>query len=386
LETAAQDGAPLTGKRYVVAAEHARDVNLGALEMRDACLVLSGPVRLMLGAGSRLAHVTVLLGPAKPAERDAGVDPSDAGVDPSDAGVDAGTPDSGPEPVGEISPASVGAEPNLYLGYAELERVALRAYDASRPSGSVRIEFSTCLQCESRIDSLTVTESNMQNSRLTAGTLNLVGGAFDAIELAFDYGLLAGSIANDLRTTACHTLSLVGATVTGRASQIGPCDCASQSALDARDDPPDAGASDPEATDAGAPRDAGQPDAACTGATISQTKLIAGMLDGKVHAENSSFYSVLFARHARTFLDLWNVEIGLSVVCGKPIDIRLDKHSEIGCTSCDQQKASTACMLDHPPALTVNPCPSLKGKLRACEPPLPMRRNPFIPTPPRLRQ
>jgi hypothetical protein len=45
---------------------------------------------------------------------------------------------------------------------------------------------------------------------------------------------------------------------------------------------------------------------------------------------------------------------------------------------------ATACRLDGTPDLIVNPCKSFRGKLAACEPPLPTRRTPYVPTPPRL--
>jgi hypothetical protein len=453
LVSAVQAGTALTGMRLMLFSERPLEVNLGTLDLREACLELSGPVRLTLGAESKLTRVTITLGPAKPSDDDADVKPSGR------------------------------ATPNLYLGNAELDRVVLEPSKHDAPSGSAQIEFSTCVQCETRIDSLNVTESQVQNSRLGAGSLTMVGGAFDTVELAFDYALLAGVLGNNLRTAACNTLSLVGATIAGRASQIGPCDCTlspqgpmadagepsdagepgdaghsdagpfdagqldanapdaavseaatpdavapdaeapDAEALDA--EAPDAEALDAEAPDtnkpnegpadarapdtgeagapdsaAGAPdaseldaserdageRDAGEANSACNGITISQSMFFAGMVDGKVHAENSSFRSVLFARHAPTALDMWNVDIELSVVCDQRMDIRLDKTSGIGCTSCDSAEAATACTLDRAPELIVNECKSFGGKLSACEPPLPPRRNPFVPMPPKLGQ
>jgi hypothetical protein len=438
LAEAAQTGTVLTRMRYRLASERPLEVNLGTLDLREACVELSGPVRLTLEAGSKLTHVTIMLGPAKPSDGDSGVKPGGR------------------------------ATPNLYLGHAELDRVVLKASEDDAPSGSAQIEFSTGVQCEIRIDSLNVTESHMQNSRLGAGSLTMVGGAFDTVELAFDYALLAGVLGNNLRTAACNTLSLVGTTIAGRASQIGPCDCtlsppdpvadagnasdagepadsghsdagpfdASQldanapdaavldaetldgaapdgaaleaAALDADEAPgagePDAGLSDAGAADAGeadagseagAPdatgldvdeRDAGEANAACNGITISQSMFFAGMVDGKIHAENSTFRSVLFARHAPTSLDMWNVDIELSVVCDQRMDMRLDETSAIGCTSCDSAETATACTLDRTPELIVNECKSFRGKLSPCEPPLPARRAPFVPRPPKLGQ
>jgi hypothetical protein len=384
LGEAVRAGQPLADMRFTLTSEGPRDVNLSTVALRDACVVLSGPVRLTLGAGSTLTHVTVMFGPATTADPDASVT------------------------------ATRGATPNLYLGHAGLERVSLQAIEEGEPSGSAQLEFSTCSQCETRIDALTVTESQVQNSRLAAGKLTMVGGAFDTVELAFEYGLLAGVIANDMRTTACNTLSLVGANIAGRASKIGPCDCGLASsppdaalpdaapveagvadANDADAEPPEAGATDAQAVDAASPdagaADAGELDAsvvdeACSGATITQTTFFGGMIDGKVRAENSTFRSVLLARNAPTALDMWNTSIELSVSCAEPLDIRLDKTSGIGCTSCDTPATATACRLDQAPELTVNKCKPFKGHLPACEPPLPTRSTPAIPMPPKLGQ
>jgi hypothetical protein len=392
LGKAAKAVTSLAGMRYVLASERPLELNLSTLDIRDACIVLSGPVRLTLGANSRLSNVTVLLGPAASSDDDENLKPSS------------------------------GATPNLYLGHAELEHVVLESIAQGEPSGSAQIEFSTCLQCETRIDALTVTESQMQNSRLGARSLNMVGGAFDTVELTFEYGLLAGVVANNMRTATCNTLSLVGATIAGRASQIGPCDCTVANAGQTPDageladagessdaSPPDASeadaneadaglldaaASDASEADAGEPDaaaapdadepDAGQTNAACNGATLSQTTVLGGMIDGKVRAENSTFRSVLFARHAPTSLDVWTTDIELSVSCDQPIDIRMDKTSGIGCTSCDSAETASACRLDNAPKLIVNHCKSFAGPLPACEPPLPARRTPYIPMPPKL--
>jgi hypothetical protein len=419
LIVAAQAGAVLAGMRYELSSDLPLEVNLSTLDLRDACVVLSGPVRLTLGSGSRLTRVAVLLGPSNPADPEAD------------------------------TRRSARETPNLYLGHTELDRVSLQAIDEDAPSGSAQIEFSACIQCQTRIDSLSVTESHMQNSRLGAGSLTMVGGSFDAVELTFEYGLLAGVLANDIRTAACNTLSLVGATIAGRASQIGPCDCGSATAsqtpdASARSDAgqldasepgggsgadaaesdagqpgavqpdagqpdagqPDAGAADAGLPDAGPPvaelpdasendagrfapdaahaGDAAQASASCNGATISQTTFFGGMVDGKVQAENSTFRSVLFARHAPTSLDLWSANVELSVVCDHRMEVRLDKTSGIGCSSCDAPMMTTACTLDRAPELTVNKCGSFKGQLRACEPPLPTRRTPVLPMPPKL--
>jgi hypothetical protein len=130
--------------------------------------------------------------------------------------------------------------------------------------------------------------------------------------------------------------------------------------------------------------DAGLRSGVCNGATISQTTFFGGMVDGKVHAENSTFRSVLFARHAATWLDMWNANIELSVSCDKAIDIQLDKTSGIGCTSCDTEPTASACTLDRKPELTANKCESFSGQLPACKPPLPVRMSPAIPMPPKL--
>lgn len=129
---------------------------------------------------------------------------------------------------------------------------------------------------------------------------------------------------------------------------------------------------------------AAQGPSACNGITISQTTFLAGMIDGKIHAENSAFRSVLFARHAPTSLDMWNVDVGLSVMCDQQVDVRLDARSGIACTSCDTVETVTACRLDNAPELIANPCRAFEGKLRACEPPLPARRSPYVTMPPRL--
>jgi hypothetical protein len=163
--------------------------------------------------------------------------------------------------------------------------------------------------------------------------------------------------------------------------------------------PADADAPDTDEADA-ADSDAGAPDASeldvdervageassCNGVTISRSMFFAGMVDGNVHAENSTFRSVLFARHAATSLDMWNVDIELSVVCDQRMDIRLDRRSGIGCTSCDSAETATACTLDRAPELIVNECKSFGGKLSACDPPLPPRRTPYVPRPPQLGQ
>jgi hypothetical protein len=413
LEGAVGGEASLVGVRYELASERMREVQLGSLELHDSCVVLSGPVRVAFGDGSKLTNVTFLLGPAHPAKR-------------SKDGRQSAQP-----------------TPNVYLAHAELDRVVLQAAEQDAASGSAQVEYSTCNQCETSIDSLSVTESQMQRSRLGAGSLTMVGGAFDSVELAFGYGLLAGVLANNLRTTACNTLSLVGATIAGRASKIGPCDCMQPaepsdaatfdadldaSPLDAGASDagePDAGTLDADASDAGEPDtgpldagatdagamdgggseagatdadgvESGEPDAseedaarassACNGATFSQTTFVGGMVDGKVHAENSSFRSVLFARHAPTALDLWNTSIELSALCDQQVDVRLDKTSAIGCTSCDSPEHAAACRLDQAPQLTVNQCKSFQGQLPECEPPLPTPRLPHLPMPPRLGQ
>jgi hypothetical protein len=400
--------------RYELSSDLPLEVNLSTLDLHDACVVLSGPVRLTLGSGSRLARVTVMLGPSIPADPEANMR------------------------------RSARETPNLYLGHTELDQVSLQAIDEGAPSGSAQIEFSACTECQTRIDSLSVTESHVQNSRLGAGSLTMVGGSFDAVELTFEYGLLAGVLANNIRTAACNTLSLVGATIAGRASQIGPCDCGSPtagqtpdasarsdagqldpsepdggSAIDAAvsdagqpeagqadDGQPDAGLPDAGLPDAGPPvaelpdasksdadpfapdashgGDAAQVGASCNGATISQTTFFGGMIDGKVQAENSTFRSVLFARHTPTSLDLWSANVELSVVCDQRMEVRLDQTSGIGCSSCDTPMMTTACTLDRAPELTVNKCGSFKGQLRACEPPLPTRRTPLLPMPPKF--
>jgi hypothetical protein len=384
LVAATQAGSSLAGMRYVLASTRPRDLNLGTLDVRDACLVLSGPVHLTLGARSKLTHVTVLFGPANPADLDASVMELDAGASPADAGpllsdAEQGSRDS---PTPSFTPVIASrATPNLRLSNVELDRVVLQASDEAEPSGSAQVEFSTCTQCETRIDSLDVTESTMMNSRLGAGRLNIVGGAFDTVEFSFDYGLLAGLLANDVRTASCKTLSLVGATIAGRASQIGPCACRGLP-TDAGEPDADAGEPDAGEPDAGEP-DAGEPDAICNGISISQTTFLAGMIDGKIHAENSSFQSVLFARHAPTALDIWNGEIKLSVFCDQPVDIRIDKTAGVGCTSCDAPKTTSACALNDAPKVLVNTCRSFRSKLPACKPPLPIMRSPFTPKPPK---
>jgi hypothetical protein len=93
---------------------------------------------------------------------------------------------------------------------------------------------------------------------------------------------------------------------------------------------------------------------------------------------------VLFARHAPTSLDMWSSNVELSVVCDHPLDVRLDKTSGIGCSSCDTPMMTTACTLDRAPELTVNTCKSFRGQLRACEPPLPTRKTPELPRLPKL--
>lgn len=438
LAAALRSGSSLSGLRLTVSAERPLDLNLPALDLRDACVIVSGAVRLTLAAGSRLTRVMMMLGPAL-----------------------ATNPDAGARGLGR-------ATPDIHLDHTELDQVSLQPIEEGGASGRVQLEFATCSLCATNVDSLNVIESQVHNSRLAAASLTVVGGAFDTVELAFEYGLLAGLLANDLRTTACNALSLVGATIAGRASQVGPCDCGltrsgeedagapvdagrvdasapvdagpadaqpppAPAEMDAApphagpsdggvlhvtqaDGAPDAeivaaheadgevldadsaGAREVDAADAGA-SDAGSPDAAdlssrygdagfadetCLGATISQSTFFGGMVDGKVRAENSTFRSVLFARHAPTSLDMWSTNVELSVSCGHPLNVRLDKRSGIGCTSCDAAATAMACRLDQAPKLTVNKCPSFRGGLPECVAPLPTRRTPPIPMPPKL--
>src|SRR5690606_5069078 len=193
---------------------------------------------------------------------------SDTAAGPSDASLDAGVSDAGTAEVGtplaaSTEPRPLGSRivkattalgssmPNLYVGYAELSRVSIRPVEEADASGSAQIEFSTCEQCEVSIDTLRVAESSVRNSRLSAGRLDVVGGALDTVELSFDYGLLAGLVGSDIRTARCKTLSLVGSTIAGRASQIGPCDCGRPTEAAGDADPLDAGRAEAGRAEAG---------------------------------------------------------------------------------------------------------------------------------------
>jgi hypothetical protein len=391
---AASAGGLLEGRRYVLTSESQLEIDLGRIQVRDACLVLQGPVQVRLGPTSELRRVTVLLGPAAIRDRDAG-EPSPSLELPTDAGTsDAGASDAGASAMPTVAagasnskperPVDTGkrATPQLFLGYAVLEGVGLQPLLPEQASGTAQIEFSSCTGCDIELDALTMTQSEVASSRLRATTLSLVGGTFDAVELSFEHGLLAGFVANDMRTLRCDTLSLLGATLAGRATKIGPCNCGQQAPSQDDDggtlraDAPDAGS-----IDAGPSDDAGTGamGSSCPGATISQSTLLGGMVDGPVHAENSSFQSVLFARHAPTSLDLWNGSVKLAVVCEEPMALRLDGSATVACTSCDAAETTSACSLAEPPRMLANACKSLGSEVPVCEPPWPTQ---MIPTPP----
>ena len=109
-------GTALVGVRYDLASEQEREVHLGALDLRDACLVISGPVRLNFGAGSKLTNVTLLLGPSA-------------------------------EPSSDRAQGA-RATPTLHFAHSELDRVVLQAAEQDAPSGSA--QWSTALATSAR--------------------------------------------------------------------------------------------------------------------------------------------------------------------------------------------------------------------------------------------
>jgi hypothetical protein len=282
----------IEASRVVFATEVPVEITLSAVSLKNVLLDLSGPVTLRLIGGSSLQDVFATL--------------------------------SG-------STADLQSAPRVYIEEGELRRVTIQGLANGAPAGSVELVRDFAQSISFSVETISVQSCELARVRLSSGELMVIDTELSVAELSLDHGFMASVGASDLRTTHCGDLTTAQVSVSGDASEIGPCDFL----------------------------------------RFQASSIKNGLLDGVVHAESSSIEDTLIGMRVPTNLDAWSGRVDRARFCQHAGALRFDRIVNVICSSCQQAEALSLCSMNGAPQRFDNSCALLEAEPPECVQPWP---------------
>ncbi len=230
-----------------------------------------------------------------------------------------------------LSAPEGAAPPRLILEQSRVGTLTARSDGPAGAVGSLELERTSSSALDLEVASISAHSSSIEGARLVSRELRLVDTRIHAAELSFDEGFLASVSASDLRTPYCGDLAATLTSISGEASELGP----------------------------------------CQELFFQTSSMVFGLIDGPIHMEKSRLSRVLVGTRVPTSLDGWRGNIDSAAFCAHTGAVRLDSEIRVNCASCEPAPAISFCHLDGLPALLGNHCPLLQGELTHCAEPVP---------------